>query len=240
MNLILFCIVGVVSLGIVFLHHKNMKKTKDTNQKMHDKQYITEKERKEKVQKGRLEKRKTDSIAALQSLVYKDYEISSIIIELLHDSNDHIEINDTLDDFEINTIENRLGFTLPKSYKIFLKYFGDGGEWVYANAIDSIQDFSFLKDYRKKLGNTIQLVGERDVKVDALLCLMTEDSNGGAWVWLTDEVKEANEWSLAYYSMTHEKLFYKVENFAAWLKILVVCKNEVISELDKDFILELG
>ena len=55
-----------------------------------------------------------------------------------------------------------------------------------------------------------------------------------------NEVKEDNEWSLAYYSMTHEKLFYKVENFEAWLKILVTCKNEVISELDKDFILELG
>ncbi|WP_299618453.1 hypothetical protein [uncultured Tenacibaculum sp.] len=69
---------------------------------------------------------------------------------------------------------------------------------------------------------------------------MSGDSNGGAWVWLTSEKKEDNEWSLAYYSIQDQRLYFKVANFTEWLKLLYRSKGEVIRELDKDYILGLG
>lgn len=235
--------IGILALFVFVLVKRNRKpksREKEAELKLRYEQFKIEKEKKERVQKEKLISRKPNSILKLQQAKYNQYEISSTIIKMFDDLNYHIEIGDTLDDIEIKKIESRLGFELPKSYKTFLKYFGDGGEWIYANNVDSIKEYVFLKDYREDLGNSIELVGEREVKVDTLLCLMTEDSNGGAWVWLTDEEKKDNEWSLAYYSLQLKQLFYKVENFTEWLKILVECKNEVITELDKDFILELG
>jgi hypothetical protein len=97
-----------------------------------------------------------------------------------------------------------------------------------------------LKEYRKELGNTIELVGEKEIEVNTLLSLMTEDSNGGAWVWLTSENSESGEWPLAYYSLSDKKLHYKVKNFTEWLRLLTKCKSEVIRELDVDDKLGLG
>ena len=66
---------------------------------------------------------------------------------------------------------------------------------------------------------------------------MTEDSNGGAWCWLTSEKKE-NEWALAYY--INQKLHFKVENFTEWLNLLTKNGYEVIRELDTEDELGLG
>ena len=73
-----------------------------------------------------------------------------------------------------------------------------------------------------------------------MLCLMTEDSNGGAWCWITTEDKENGEWSLAYYNINDEKFYYKVSSFIEWLEIATTCKEEVIRELDVEEILGLG
>ena len=81
---------------------------------------------------------------------------------------------------------------------------------------------------------------KREIKVDSLLCLMSEDSNGGAWCWLTSEETKDGEWPLAYYSLSDKKLHYKVQNFAQRLKILINSKGEVIRELDLDYKLGLG
>ncbi len=240
MSLILYGIVGFVSLGIAYLHHKNQQESRDIKNEMRRKQFVLERERRERILQEKLEKRKSYNIQKLKDYQCSKYPVSTIIIELLEDSNHHIEIEEVLSDQEIKEIEDKLGFLLPTSYKIFLKYFGDRGAWVYMNSIDHIKNYSFLKDYRKSLNTTIELVDHMQIQVDSLLCLMTEDSNGGAWVWLTEEEKENNEWGLAYYSSKHKKLFYKVENFTEWLNILVKSKGEVITELDENYQLGLG
>ncbi len=90
------------------------------------------------------------------------------------------------------------------------------------------------------MDSEIELVGEKQIKVDSLLCLMTEDSNGGAWCWLTSEGKDDGEWALAYYSLHDRKLYYKVKDFTEWLRLLVMSKGEVIRELDNENKLGLG
>lgn len=167
-------------------------------------------------------------------------QMKELIKILIADSKQHQEIGPKLTNSEIQDVENELGLKLPPSYKIFLKEFGNGAYWLYMNSIDDIKQHNFLKKYRKDLGETIELVGGKEFKVDSLLCLMTEDSNGGAWVWLTSENKKNGEWPLAYYSLSDKKLHYKVENFIEWLRLLTKTKHEVIRELDVEDKLELG
>ncbi|WP_431167726.1 SMI1/KNR4 family protein [Tenacibaculum halocynthiae] len=163
------------------------------------------------------------------------------LIRILNvDSKQHQEIGPKLTDNEIQEIERKIGLNLPESYKIFLKEFGNGAYWIYFNSLDDIKHFSYLKEYQKELGNTIELVGEKEIKVNTLLSLMAEDSNGGSWVWLTSENSGSGEWPLAYYSLNDKKLHYKVKNFTEWLRLLTKCKSEVIRELDIDNKLGLG
>jgi hypothetical protein len=167
-------------------------------------------------------------------------QMKELITILSSDFKKHKEVGPKLTDFEIQEIENELGLKLPPSYKIFLKEFGNGAYWLYMNSIDDIKQKNFLNKYRKELGKTIELVGGKEYRVSSLLCLMTEDSNGGAWVWLTTENKENGEWPLAYYSLSDKKLHYKVENFMEWIRLLAKGKYEVIRELDVEDKLGLG
>ena len=166
-----------------------------------------------------------------------NHPISNSIITLLESISEHEDVHEKLNSDEIEEIEKQLSLKLPQSYKIFLKHFGDGGSYIFYQSIDAIQNYSWLKDYRDYLGETIQLDNEV-IAVNSLLCLMTEDSNGGAWCWLTQERNKNNEWPLAYY--INNKLNYKVENFTAWLKILSNTKSEVIRALDIEEELGLG
>ena len=170
----------------------------------------------------------------------KGSQMEELIKILITDSKLHQEIGPKLTDAEIQEVEQKLGLSLPYSYKLFLKQFGNGAYWLYMTSIDDIKHFSYLREYRKEHGNTIDLVGEKEIEVNSLLCLMSEDSNGGAWCWLTTENSDNGEWPLAYYSLSDKKLHYKVKNFTEWLRLLTKCKSEVIRELDVEHKLGLG
>ncbi len=164
-----------------------------------------------------------------------------LIKKLLEDRDKHEKVGPKLKNHEIEKIEQEINLILPNSYKTFLKEFGDGAYWVYAQAIDTISTKPYwLNSFRKELGTKIKLEGTKEIKVETLLCLMTEDANGGAWCWLTEEECLNGEWSLAYYSRSDNQLHYKVENFTKWLKILLDSKYEVIAELDVEDKLGLG
>ena len=193
------------------------------------------------VESEKIEKKKAVRIKALNLLdKFKkstdfNHPISISIVRLLENYHFHENVRNTLSEKEIEKIEKELNLTLPLSYKIFLKYFGDGGDWIFVQYIDSIQSYPFLKEY-KNLGKFIKLENE-DIKTDKLLCLMTEDSNGGAWCWITHQEKKDNEWSLAYY--IGGCLHYKVKNFTEWLNV-VASDREVIREYDIEEKLGLG
>ncbi|MDX6745666.1 SMI1/KNR4 family protein [Polaribacter sp. PL03] len=216
---ILFIVLGIVSFGVSLLVKKNKEESNKTRERMLA-----------KVNQAK-------NIEKFKNSLDSQHPISTSIVHLLENFEIHDDVGNKLNEEEIKSIENKLQLELPVSYKIFLKYFGDGGSWVFSQYIDSIQNHSYLKNYNKSLGETIQL-DKQIIHVDSLLCLMTEDSNGGAWCWLTSEEKKDNEWALAYY--IDQKLHYKVENFTEWLNILAKDGYEVIRVLDTEEELGLG
>lgn len=215
-----FIILALFSAAVAFLKNNN----KIESEKIEKKKAIREKA------KNLLERFKTST----------DYNhpIANSIEKLLKYYHYHENVGNTLTDNEITQLENKLNLKLPRSYKLFLKYFGDGGDWVFVQNIDSIQKGGFYKayDYHNTLNEYVCL-GEDKVMTKSLLSLMAEDSNGGAWCWLTHEEKKDNEWSLAYYF--NGKLHYKVNNFTEWLEVAASDK-EVIREYDVEEKLGLG
>ncbi|CAM4350741.1 Cell wall assembly/cell proliferation coordinating protein, KNR4 [Zobellia roscoffensis] len=214
-------IVFFASLIIRFLHLENKKKSEVIKKKMQERVKIAKR------------------IKAINESSHNKHKISRLLITMLEEFQLHDDVQPNLTETELIEIEKQINLTLPLSYKLFLKYFGDGGNWIYANSIDSIRNRSWLSDYRNELDEKIELDNKK-IKVDSLLCLMSEDSNGGAWCWLTSEDTKDGEWPLAYYSLSDKKLHYKVQNFAEWLRILINSKGEVIRELDLDYKLGLG
>jgi hypothetical protein len=170
-------------------------------------------------------------------------DINNIVGTLKHDIKKHKDIGQKLDSKKIAEIESKLGLTLPKSYKTFLQTFGDGAYWLYnSQPIDTLSESKnmFLTNLRKDVPENVPLEGDGEVPANSLVMLMSEDSNGGAWCWLTSQGKADGEWPLAYYQPFEKKLFYKVPNLTEWLRILVENKQEVIRSLDKEDKLELG
>ncbi|CAL2102293.1 SUKH superfamily protein [Tenacibaculum sp. 190130A14a] len=217
----------IVSFLVTILNQKNEQERKETKKKMKEGFILSNK------------------IASLEQSSYTKHSITkhSItkpLILLLEDSYLHSNIGEQLTDINIKVIEKELGLSLPVSYKIFLQYFGDGADWLYHQSIDSAKNIGKLKEYRRGLGAQINWIGEKELEVDTILCLMTEDSNGGAWCWITSEVDENGEWPLAYFNREDGSLYFKIENFTEWLKTLVASKSEVIRALDTEDKLGLG
>lgn len=216
-----FVILGVASFAVSILVQKNKNKSDETRKRMLKKA------------------EQANSILKFKNSSDFQHPISDSIINLLENFDVHQEVGKKLDNEEIKSIENKLQLNLPESYKIFLKYFGDGGSLVFYQGIDIIQKYSYLGDYIN-IGSKIISLEEECIDLDSLLCLMTEDSNGGAWCWLTSEEKKDNEWALAYYRLIDKKLHYKVENFTEWLRVLTKNRYEVIRVLDTEEELGLG
>ncbi len=172
--------------------------------------------------------------------------MDSLILILKSDSAFHKEVERPITDEEIILTETELGIKLPPSYKHFLKEFGNGAYWLYnvdqpINGINKeYGNIHWLGEHRNYLDDTIESDGFGTFETKKLLCLMTENSNGGAWVWITTENNNDGEWPLAYYNISDRKLYYKISNFVEWLKIATKSKKEVIRQLDKEFRLGLG
>jgi len=178
-------------------------------------------------------------------LLNQDIEMNVLIGVLKKDNEQHEKVEPVISAIEIQKEEKKIGLSLPNSYKLFLNSFGNGAESIYhidqpINGVNTkYGGIHWLGKYRKDLDKEIHSDGFGIFKTNSLLCLMTENSNGGAWVWLTSENSENGEWPLAFYNMDG-KLYYRVENFKEWVRIATKCKGEVIRELEKEYKLNLG
>ena len=172
--------------------------------------------------------------------------MNSLISILKSDSKLHKDVESPITDKEISITESELEIKLPESYKHFLKEFGNGAYWLYhvdqpINGINKeYGKLHWLGEYRTYLDAKIESDGFGSFETKKLLCLMTENSNGGAWVWITTENKDDGEWPLAYYNIDDRKLYYKISNFIEWLEIATKSKEEVIRQLDIEDRLGLG
>ena len=186
-------------------------------------------------------RKKTSEPSRIEQEGETTIQMQRLVDILIADSHLHTDIGPKLTEIEIKESEERLGLRLPASYRFFLKNFGNSAYWIYHQNVNELETLSFLNEYPKNPRKTIELEEEgRQIEVASLLCLMTEDSNGGAWCWITSENNDSGEWPLVYYSLSDRKLHYKLENFVKWLEILTECKHEVIRELDKAEKLHLG
>ncbi len=169
-------------------------------------------------------------------------ELNNYIRILNSDFSLHEKVGSKLTPYEIEKTENSLGVYLPDSYKYFLKEFGDGAYSLYNidQPINRLSTLHRLGEYRTYLSQMIESDGFGTFDRDYLVCLMTENSNGGAWVWLTNEKDDAGECPLAYYHISDKKLYYKLSGFKKWLRIATSCKCEVIRDLDSEYRLGLG
>jgi len=162
-----------------------------------------------------------------------------------------------LSDADIKDLIQQSGFKLPPSYLVFLYEFGNGdttnsGSYqIFHQDIDAPDNVWHFSRAKPDAPDPLPVDGGSAVPKDSLFCLMTEDSNGGAWCWLTSESDEEGEYPLAYYysgaieddyesENPVRELFYRVPNFTTWLEILVRDQQEVIRSLEVDFRLHLG
>jgi len=166
-------------------------------------------------------------------------KIESLIKQLKRDMSRHEGVGPPLTTQDVEEFEKRIDLHIPPSFGTFLTKFGDGAYWLYGcQPIDSSKNPFWLRDTRPNAPAQVPLEGAESVEIDTLLCLMTEDSNGGAWCWLTSLRTADGEWPLAYFM--DGKLFYQVESFTRWLAILVRNQQEVIRVLDVEERLDLG
>ncbi len=126
-------------------------------------------------------------------------EVETLVAILKSDLSLHKDVHNPVSDQEISLTESELGIKLPASYKHFLKKFGNGATWLYHvdQPVNGVQleygTIHWLGTYRTSLDSTIASDGFGTFEVKKLLCLMTENSNGGAWVWLTSESEDSGE-----------------------------------------------
>lgn len=167
--------------------------------------------------------------------------IQELINQLKKDFAQHQDVGKPASDEQIASFEEKTGFQLPPSFRKFVKDFGNGAYWLYGTQpIDSLNQPKWAMEFHQNLTDSVPIDNGNLANKDSLLCLMTEDSNGGSWCWLTEEKSLEEECPLAY--LSSGTLYYKLPSFLEWLTILVNEKQEVIRFLDYDKAdkLELG
>jgi hypothetical protein len=166
-------------------------------------------------------------------------DIYALIKRSKRDFSQHEDVGTPATMEQVSTFEQKTGFSLPPSFRIFVEQFGNGAYWLYkSQPLDSINNPVWLRELYPELPVTVLIDEGGKANRDALLCLMTEDSNGGSWCWITDESSSGADCPIAYFSFG--KLYYKLPSFEEWLKILVSTKMEVIRALDYDKADKLG
>ena len=203
----------ILAMGFVYLKNKDASKSIEHN--VSDKTLIKN------------AKQQIDSIK--QSSFVED-TMMELIISLADDYDKHKNVGAKLSDIEIEKIEEKLNLTFPESYKLFLKYFGDGADLVYNIQVMKTSEATYITNQFKDLSEELSAEDET-IQSSSLLSLTKKNNNEIAWYWVVDQSLEDNEWSLACFNSKNQSIEYTVENFTKWLEFLVKSKNNVVTEL---------
>lgn len=175
-------------------------------------------------------KKAKQQIDSIKQSSFVEDTMMELIINLADDHSKHKNVGTKLSDEDIIKLEQRLNLTLPESYKLFLKYFGDGAKLVYNTSVLSSKKIDYLsnlqKDVKEELASDIS-----NYKSDSLLSLTKNSKDGISWYWVVDETKTDNEWSLVCFNSKTQSIDYEVESFTKWVELLVDSKNSVITTL---------
>lgn len=210
-----FFICTLIALVFGFIYLKNTDVSSSVDRNVSDKMLIKN------------AKKQIDSIK--QSSFIEDTTME-LIINLADDYSKHKNIGNKLTEESIQNFEKKINLTLPESYKLFLTYFGDGGEMIYDTSILSTQKTKFIKDQYNNLPDELQ-TSEGTVTTNALLALTKNKKGKGAWYWVTNDINENNEWPLVFIDTENNSIGYSVKEFSEWLQLLVKSKSDVISAI---------
>lgn len=183
-------------------------------------------------EKQHLVRKAKDTINSIKFSSEKEQRTMDLIVQLTDDFTSHKKIGSKLTPEEIIHIEDSLNLKLPKSYKLFLQYFGNGSKSIYGIALDNVKNCSFSTNIQN-LGDSIQIAYGDSVDTNSLFCL-AKDTKGGTWHWITSETSKNGEWPLVYLNPEDNKLYYKINDFIEWLNMLATHKYELINELKKE------
>jgi hypothetical protein len=160
---------------------------------------------------------------------------------------------------DIKKTEALIGIRLPESYCQFVTEFSNGAY------LFTIQEVSAVGDGNEQIGpiqnifHHVWTTGESltPEKLEAdiqfreggtvkrkHLVPFSLDHTGNEWCFIAETLEVDSEYPVAYMNNSSPKLFGRLENFAAWLKVLIDARDEVIRTLyDEDIIydeLKLG
>ncbi|MCH2033573.1 MAG: SMI1/KNR4 family protein [Tenacibaculum sp.] len=210
-----FFICTLIALVFGFIYLKNTDVSSSVDRNVSDKMLIKN------------AKKQIDSIK--HSSFIEDTTME-LIINLADDYSKHKNIGTKLTEESIQNFEKKINLTLPESYKLFLTYFGDGGEMIYDTSILSTKKTKFIKDQYNNLPEELQ-TSEGTVSTNSLLALTKNKKGKGAWYWVTNDLNENNEWPLVFIDTENNTIGYSVKEFSEWLQLLVKSKSDVISAI---------
>ncbi len=211
-----FIISTLFVLVIAFLYLKNKDTSKGVEDNVSDKMLFKK------------AKQQIDSIK--QASMIED-TMMDLVIELTDDHSKHKNIGPKLSDIQIKNAENKLSFELPDSYKLFLKYFGDGAELVYQTSISDVKNFTPLISKYKDIDSEIEL-DEITINTGALVSLTQNNKQDGDWYWITNEANKDGELPLIYYNPKNKTFSNLIDNFPEWLSILVKSKGNLTNDFN--------
>jgi hypothetical protein len=158
---------------------------------------------------------------------------------------------------DVAKTETLLGVSLPESYRQFVMEFSNGAY------LFMLQEVSAVGDGNEQIGPIQNIFHRRWTTGEALtleeletdiefkeggtvkrkhLVPFSLDHNGNEWCFVTESLGADNEYPVAYLDNSNPGLFGRLENLAAWLRILIDEGDEVIRTLYDDEVIydELG
>jgi len=172
------------------------------------------------------------------------------ILEYLTETKHELYPKASLDD--IKRTETMIGFTLPESYCQFVTQFSNGAYLFMMQEVSAVGDgnkqiSSIQNQYRQfvKKGDALPFdEREGDIKFregglirKKYLVPFSLDHNGNWWCFVTKSLDEENEYPVAYLNKSNSLLYGQLNSFAAWLKILMERREEIIRTLYTDDII---
>lgn len=158
---------------------------------------------------------------------------------------------------DVERTEMLIGLRLPESYRQFVIEFSNGAYLFMLQEVSAVGDgnkqIGPIQNIFHRVWTTGEALTAEELEADIEfreggrvkrkhLIPFSLDHNGNEWCFVAESMGADNEYPVAYLNNSNPKLFGRLENFAAWLKILIDSGDEVIRTLYDDDVIydELG
>ncbi len=156
------------------------------------------------------------------------------------------ELRPQATDSAVRKTEALIGIKLPESYRQFVTEFSNGAYLFMLQEVSAVGDGNKqirpIQEILHRAWTTGKELTPEELNTDIEfrdggttkrknLVPFSLDHNGNTWCFIVEEIDKDNEYPIAYLDNSSLRLFGRLENFAAWLRILIDTGNEVIRAL---------